>query len=204
MSENSVSSIDVGYKNFSAIVLIHDERYNIKKVSQCRKIDITQFCCQTNITQFCCQQNICELHHKKCAADYLGHVFTYYSHLFNSDTVLVERQPPEGYVEIEQIIFFNYREKSELISPNSVHAYLGLGNLDYEDRKDVSVKIARPYLEQFDDFKNNERKHDMADAFCMILYFLNKKRRELYNREAEERMKESKFFKDIQSFVYVD
>ena len=92
-----------------------------------------------------------------------------HNHIFTSaDKILIERQPPGGFTNIEILLHYMFRDKVSLISPVSMHTHFGMRHLDYEGRKDRTVAIANKYL---DDEIPYERKHDIADALCMIIFF---------------------------------
>ena len=60
-----------------------------------------------------------------------------------------------------------FREKVKLVHPISVHSHFGMRHLNYEERKERSTSIA----ERYTNFEiPYERKHDIADALCMIIY----------------------------------
>tara|TARA_B110000444_G_scaffold191652_1_gene181419 strand:- start:2034 stop:2537 length:504 start_codon:yes stop_codon:yes gene_type:complete len=89
--------------------------------------------------------------------------------LFDSaDKILIERQPPGGFTNIEILLHYMFRDKVVLVSPVSMHTHFGMRHLDYEERKERTVSITEKYLK--DDIPY-ERKHDIADAFCMIVYY---------------------------------
>ena len=89
--------------------------------------------------------------------------------LFDSaDKILIERQPPGGFTNIEILLHYMFRDKVVLVSPVSMHTHFGMRHLDYEERKERTVLITEKYLK--DDIPY-ERKHDIADAFCMIVYY---------------------------------
>ena len=83
-----------------------------------------------------------------------------------ADTILIERQPPGGFTNIEILLHYMFRDKVVLVSPVSMHTHFGMRHLDYDQRKDRTVTIANKYIEDIP----YERKHDIADALCMILY----------------------------------
>ena len=85
-----------------------------------------------------------------------------------AERILIERQPPQGFTNIEILLNYMFKDKVTLISPVSMHMHFGMRHLDYEERKERTVLIAEKYL---DDEIPYERKHDIADAFCMIVYF---------------------------------
>ena len=92
-----------------------------------------------------------------------------HQHLFDAaEKILIERQPPGGFTNIEILLHYMFKDKVTLISPVSMHMHFGMRHLDYEERKERTVLIAEKYL---DDEIPYERKHDIADALCMIVYF---------------------------------
>jgi hypothetical protein len=60
-----------------------------------------------------------------------------------------------------------FKEKVLLVSPVSMHVHFGMRHLDYEERKERTVAIAEKYIEGGIPY---ERKHDIADALCMIVF----------------------------------
>ena len=90
------------------------------------------------------------------------------------DIVLIEKQPPLGFTQIEQLLVSHFRNKMILVNPISVHKFLGLvhGKSTREFRKIVAIKTGGPYLEHINEYTVDERKHDMADAMCMVLYHI--------------------------------
>jgi hypothetical protein len=60
-----------------------------------------------------------------------------------------------------------FRDKVVLVSPVSMHVHFGMRHLNYDERKDRTVEIARKHMKEEIPY---ERKHDIADALCMILY----------------------------------
>lgn len=85
-----------------------------------------------------------------------------------ADKILIERQPPSGFTNIEILLHYMFKDKVILISPVSMHTHFGMRHLNYDQRKERTITIANKYLETEIPF---ERKHDIADALCMIVYF---------------------------------
>lgn len=100
------------------------------------------------------------------------HAFvTEYSHIFcDADKIVIERQPPGGFGSIEVLLHYIFRHKAILISPLSMHKHFGIGHLTYEQRKERTEIIASKYIINFQNYDQLTRKHDIADALCMILY----------------------------------
>jgi len=173
-----ILSIDVGIVNlgyvFAEIQPIQVKRkiksytqdniFNIN-VIECNRIDIT------NIKHSNVKWCDCKLHHDRCIPDYLDHFIQEHIYLFElSDMILIERQPPIGITNVQDLLFKLFRNKVLLISPNSVHKYFELSK-DYDIRKIESENIAKKYLSDFTNFNNNIRKHDISDAMLMIIYY---------------------------------
>ena len=75
-----------------------------------------------------------------------------------------------GLTQIETLLLFLYRDKTELVSPNSMHKHFGINFLDYELRKKKTIEISESLLENIEDYQQLSRKHDIADAVCMIIF----------------------------------
>ena len=90
-------------------------------------------------------------------------------HIFDAaDKILIERQPPGGFQNIEILLHYMFKDKVSLISPVSMHTHFGMKHLNYDERKERTVSLA----EKFTDIDiPYERKHDIADAVCMLLYY---------------------------------
>jgi hypothetical protein len=84
-----------------------------------------------------------------------------------ADTILIERQPPVGFNNIEILLHYMFKDKVILVSPVSMHTHFGMRHLNYEERKERTVSLAEKYTDIDIPY---ERKHDIADAVCMLLY----------------------------------
>lgn len=92
-----------------------------------------------------------------------------HAELFNSaERILIERQPPGGFQNIEILIHYMFKDKVQLVHPTSVHSHFNMRHLNYEERKERSTQIAERCIESEIEL---ERKHDIADAICMLLYY---------------------------------
>ena len=92
-----------------------------------------------------------------------------HKHIFEAaDTILIERQPPGGFTNIEVLLHYMFKDKVILVSPVSMHTHFGMRHLNYEERKERTVSIADKYIDGEIPY---ERKHDIADALCMIVYY---------------------------------
>lgn len=166
-----IISIDIGLNNLG-IVGAQNSKFHRLEINLCKKIDIKALC------QYCNIKN-CGLYHNLCISDYVSHFLKKYQKYFNmADIILIERQPPNGFISIQEIIVFQYREKIKMISPNSVHKYFDITHYDYSRRKDFVTQYAQKALKDFPDFKNSKRKHDISDAYCMIIFYLHNAKRQ--------------------------
>jgi hypothetical protein len=163
--------IDVGVINL-AIVKCVVEDFKVVKVIEAHRVNLNE------LPHTAIPRHLCTLEHSNDAYDKLQHLFQEYGWLFSDvDQVRIERQPINGLVHIEQLLFGHFRSKAKLISPNSMHKHFNIQHYDYEGRKQQTTKIAWPYLSQIPDW-NQERVHDMADALCILLYALCVERRQ--------------------------
>ena len=158
-----ILSIDIGIVNLGyTLVEIKD---NTLKVLSCNRVDITKV--QHNRVARC----NCNLYHENCIPDYLDHFIQENQDIFDrADKILIERQPPVGITNVQDLIFTRFRNKVILISPNSVHKHFKMTRNDYSLRKQESLNITRDYLKDFYNFETNERQHDISDALLLVLY----------------------------------
>lgn len=126
----------------------------------------------------------CKLSHENCFIDYVDHYIFLHKEIFDkSDVILVERQPPQGFVVIQELIQKAYRDRIKLIHPSSMHRHFGISKYSYEERKSWTVSMAQRYLSGFKIFRELSRKHDLADAVSQMLYYIKTKDKpkDLYN-----------------------
>src|SRR6056300_2003314 len=145
--------IDIGYYNIGLVLAdSNKEKVNVLYV---QKVDLTQYK----------SRQAPEL------SDMINGFVTEYADTFcQADQVLIERQPPGGITSVEVLLHYIFRHKAILISPVSMHKHFGMGHLDYEQRKERTELIASKYIKDSLYYDRLERKHDIADALCMILY----------------------------------
>lgn len=181
-----VLSLDVGIKHLGLSVTLLNEDYSIMEIIWIDLIDIQVFLHKDGPTK-----KDCKLNHTKTFCDWMNHVFQENMNLFNNaDIILIERQPPMGLVGIEQLIFSRWRDKAELVSPNSMHKFFRIGHYDYEQRKVETEKIAQKCLDNYSYLVCNfDRKHDIADSICMMLFWIDNKKRENQSMIRKEKLK---------------
>lgn len=155
-------SIDIGIINLGFICGTLIDKNLI--ITYCELIDLTELIIE-------CDKK-CGLLHENSICDYMMHFFKKYSTKFEEcDKIIVERQPLKGITSIQELLLREYRNKCVLISPSTMHKYFDINIYNYERRKKAVEKIATPYLSGFKHFCFQERKHDMADAFCILFYY---------------------------------
>ena len=96
-----------------------------------------------------------------------------------SELIIIERQPPMGVTNVQDLLFTKYRHKVVLMNPGRIIKYFMMSR-DYSKRKMESEKIASKYLCSFSNFYNNIRKHDISDAMLMLIYYYSTKNKELF------------------------
>ncbi len=118
----------------------------------------------------------CCLRHDSCIPDYLDHFVQEYSDMFNNaELILIERQPPVGITNVQDLLFIRFREKVQLVSPQSIHKFFSL-NENYSVRKLESEQIARMFLERCENpelFEQVIRKHDISDSLLMVIWYFS-------------------------------
>jgi hypothetical protein len=162
--KKKILSIDIGIVNLGYVFI---ETFGVSNiVLECNRIDITQV--RHNRVSRC----NCQLYHENCIPDYLDHFIQEHENLFNdADEILLERQPPVGITNVQDLLFTRFRNKVKLISPNSIHKHFKMTRNDYDLRKQESLMITNGYLQNFCNFETNIRKHDISDAMLMVLYY---------------------------------
>ena len=156
-----------------------DEEFLIE-VLDCNRVNITNM--KHSIMKFC----DCKLHHDYCIPDYLDHFIQEHSEMFDtSELIIIERQPPMGVTNVQDLLFTKYRNKVMLMNPGRIIKYFMMSR-DYSKRKMESEKIASKYLCSFSNFYNNIRKHDISDAMLMLIYYYSTKNKELFNNSRKK------------------
>ncbi len=160
-----IVSIDIGIFNLG-YASFYCEENRITNWKHLDKINIKEVTMN-------CRKPSCRFCHDKTFTDYIDHFCEMFSEDFkNCDYVLLERQPPAGFVVIQELILNKFRNKTKIVSPNSVHKFFGIGHLDYDNRKLASIETARKTCPSFSNIKT-ERRHDISDAICQAIYFVN-------------------------------
>jgi hypothetical protein len=197
-----VLSIDVGVQHLGlSLALVNKENNTLIKIIDTNLIDITKF------THNVCSRKDCPLYHTKTFYDWLSHVFVEHPCFEEADAILIERQPPGGFIVVEQIIFGRFREKTWLINPRSVHKFLGIGHFDYEGRKRMSEKAGNLVLSETlkKECEGYDRQHDISDSICQLLYWCNKQNYEYRLKEQKKlsQMKNVDIYAYMDSFQYI-
>jgi len=199
-----ILAIDIGLIHLALVCATLPDDYLTRK-DDILKDEIT-FCDLIDITQLVskCKDDDCELYHDKIICDYTMHLFKQYRTLFESvDKIIIERQPPFGFVSVQELIMREYRSKSELVSPNAMLKFFDLLHYTYDERKVYTEKIAMDYLGSNKIFIFNERRHDMADGVCLLIYYISNKR-SIYRenmREEEFRTINKNFLHNIKQYI---
>lgn len=171
-----VLAIDVGY---SSLGLVHAEvcEFAIATVHLAEKLDLRDIPCLQG----------CKLLHTSNVVDRVNHLVIYYKDLFErAETILIERQPVGGLLDVQSLLYDKFRSKTTLVSPNAMHKHFGLPRGEYDRRKEMTIEIATPYLSHLLSFNRLHRKHDVADAMCMILFVTRQQQQQHLLAQDEE------------------
>ena len=184
MEKRTVLSIDIGIVNLGYVyaemsfpdIHIDGSRYKTKcnlkrnneniRILACDKINIT--CMHHKRVPY----DKCTLMHDNCIPDYLDHFVQEHNMFETCDILLLERQPPVGITNVQDLLFKQFRHKVILISPNTIHSYFGMSS-EYDTRKQQSETISKSFLHDQTNFKKHIRKHDISDALLFVLYHYN-------------------------------
>lgn len=170
----AILSIDIGIKHLGFSVMLVTEEWTVKEVCWIDMVDISK------LNHVCVSKENCQLHHENTFCDWLEHFFQEQGDFLEEcDHIIIERQPPQGLVAIEQLIFSRYRDKAVLVSPRSMHKHFRIQDESYEGRKIRTIDIARNMITDsnlIEQLSYYDREHDIADSICLALYWINKKR----------------------------
>ena len=101
--EYKVLSIDIGVINMGLSLSVINKDYTFKEVLLVDNIDITSY------KHSKCKYSECNLHHTKTFCDWVEHmIYENREHFDYCDIILLEKQPPKGFVVIEQLIYSKY------------------------------------------------------------------------------------------------
>lgn len=134
----------------------------------------------------------CQLHHTRNMTDKMQHFLQdYRPHFEGAYRVLIERQPIHGLYSVEQLFLTLLEDRDALVQvhPTSMHKHFGIKGLTYDERKEKTVEIGRQYLsgQCLAYFEGLDRKHDISDAICLLLFHVESKRKEQrYHQRLEE------------------
>jgi hypothetical protein len=169
-----IMSIDIGITNLGVSITMWDESWNKFNVIWLELIDLG-LTPHTKVLR-----KNCKLNHSRHIVDKMEHFFQEYSDYLNSvDYIIVELQPILGLKSVESLIYSKYRNKTILVHPVKMHIYFTIKHLDYEQRKEMTVKIAKNIIKDphvMNKFNNYTRQHDIADSICIMKYWTSKKR----------------------------
>lgn len=196
-------SIDVGINHLGLTWSQVNESFETVTVVACKLVDLC------NIKHKRVKKQDCKLKHSKGMYDRIQHFIQEYKWLFdNCCRVLIERQPIFGFTVVEQILLGARRNKSKLVSPNSMHCYFGINKYEddvvvengeikvikskYEKRKEATVEIAQPYMTQscIEKFNSYSRKQDLSDSVCLLLFHVSQLQQEYKLKQAKIRQRE--------------
>jgi len=178
-----ITAVDVGVTNF-AFVKCEVEDNEITRVVLAERLDLA--------VVGACEDPTCSLRiHGKNATSRLLHLDRDRPEILKCDILLVEQQPLVGMKGVEQALCALASTEVKLVSPRSMHHHFGIGRLSYDERKKETTEIASVLLDGFvtpahpRGWADETRKHDIADAMCIMIFYLHCRRAKA--REAQEK-----------------
>jgi hypothetical protein len=197
-----ILSIDIGCSHLALALFLVDQDFVIEKFLDFNLIDITQY-----THNVCGNIKNCKMYHTNNFSDRVEHLYVEHPCFHEADIILVEKQPPQGFVVIEQLIFNKFRDKTILIHPRSVHLHFKMGHLDYENRKVFSEKVCEKFIteKQKEELNSFERKHDVSDALlqCHYYCFTTNFNRKLKKQEESRKNKFLNAVERLETFRYI-
>lgn len=177
---------DCGIVNLAFVVARFDTSLQTCQVLETARVDITKF------THVRVSESECKLDHAHEAWDWMAHFFQEYDSVLTRhgafDHVFIEQQPIRGLQQISSLLLGKYRKAAQMISPRSMHKYMSIGHLDYQGRKQQTVKLATPFLTGFETYDREEHKDHQADALMITFYGIHRLRQDARKREQRERV----------------
>ena len=118
----------------------------------------------------------CRLHHTGMAADRVAHVVQERQELFDvANTIVVERQPPGGLRDVEQVLVLMFRDKVNVMAPQTMHAFIGSSRNPYTVRKQLAIEYATRFVKDLrEQFPG--KTDDVADAICIAVTYVERTR----------------------------
>jgi len=157
-----IVSVDIGYTNMGIISCTSTDE-GVVEFDYTTKVNIA------HVMHNRVQPRDCKIPHTNETCDRMMHFIQEYRPVFDkADIILIERQPPMGLKDVEALLTQTFRSKVQLVSPNRMHKFWGIGHYDYETRKVHTERIASEHV----DLTIYERKHDVADAVCIALFYV--------------------------------
>jgi len=157
-----IGAIDVGIINLALV--LYDTTYQQFSMYL---VDITRKCPSNCPLQF----------HGRSITDRMQHfVYRYGDIIDTCNVLLIEQQPLCGLQGVEVALCTRWRSNIVMVSPRSMHKHFGIGSFTRDARKYATTTIATLELESVghpNPMKNLVRKHDVADAICMIIFYLS-------------------------------
>jgi hypothetical protein len=196
-----VASVDVGIVNLAIVFAeLEDHTHRLIRIARCENVDTR------NMVHDVVGPEECKLGHTKTSTDRLQHFVQERRTWFDRcDRVLIERQPIMGHTDVEQLLYLTFRNKAELVSPNSMHKFFNISGYTYEGRKIMTVQIADQLLppDRFPEYHALERQHDVADALCLLLFWIQKEgeKAEKERLVAEEKARQAEVAKSTVDFA---
>ena len=165
-----IVSIDIGIVHMGIASAYIDDEGRLANLLRLCLVDLTKL-----RHKVVCRRD-CKLYHSRELTDRLDHFYQEYHELFESaDRILIERQPICGLQAVQQSLLKQFRPKITLIAPVQMHRHFNL-NGSYNVRKletvAIMMSVCKIVPSDVSEFASMDRLHDVADAVCLLMYYL--------------------------------
>ena len=150
-----VCGVDIGYTHLSIVRISCTQGWRFLRVLAGKLIDLEAFRAAGEVVQ-------------RALAAIAAHKALFRG----AATVVVERQPLNGFQSVFAAFPVRFGRKCVFVSPVKVHRRFDTGHLDYDERKKrMQVKLGL-HLMRSEDYRRATRKHDFCDALGVALIHL--------------------------------
>ena len=189
-----IVGIDVGVQNLAMAVGSCSASYTNLTITAVERVNLMSTCTVTG----------CTLHHTGMASDRVAHFLQARAAVFaEADTVVIERQPPGGLRDVEQVLVTRLRDKAVVMAPQTMHVAIGSNGLPYAERKVAAIARASLLVPDIA-ARFAPKADDPADAVCFVIAYVQAAaaRRAAICRSARAASTSAAAGLDLSAYVY--
>jgi hypothetical protein len=165
-----ILGIDIGIVNLACAEAVVTDDFEDLKIRQVNLVNLMKL--EHNRVPLA----ECPLFHTGMAVDRVAHLVQERQALFDAaHTIVVERQPPGGLRDVEQVLVSLFRHKAVVMAPQTMHAFIGSSCSPYSIRKQLAIAFAETFVPSLTTLFP-VKADDAADAVCLACTFVHKMR----------------------------